>query len=85
MLRWSTSYCSFTSDVNAFSVIAMNGSSYGTSNTGKPSAARLLEQRLRDRVVVEPGAEAEPGDVVRRQPLDQLRAAPPACRAACPS
>ena len=35
MPRWSTSYCSFTSRVNAFSVSAMNGSSYGTSNTGK--------------------------------------------------
>ena len=29
MPRWSTSYCSFTSRVKAFSVSAMNGSSYG--------------------------------------------------------
>ena len=37
MPRWSTSYCSFTSRAKAFSVSAMNGSSYGTSNTGKSS------------------------------------------------
>ena len=34
--RCSTSYCSFTRCANALSVIAMNGISYGTSNSGKP-------------------------------------------------
>src|SRR4051794_32490716 len=38
MLRCSTSYCSLTSAANAFSVIAMNGSAYGTSNTGNDCA-----------------------------------------------
>jgi hypothetical protein len=38
MLRWSTSYWRFTSAVNAFSVMAMNGSSYGTSNTGSDAS-----------------------------------------------
>src|SRR3954466_8949628 len=34
--RCSSAYCSLTSRVNACSVRAMNGSSYGTSNSGKP-------------------------------------------------
>ena len=37
--RWSTAYCSLTRWENAFSVIAMNGVSYGTSKSGKPSSS----------------------------------------------
>ena len=37
--RRSTAYCSLTSWVNAASVIAMNGTSYGTSNTGNSRSA----------------------------------------------
>ena len=37
--RRSTAYCSFTSRVNAFSVMAMNGSSYGTSKSAKPCSS----------------------------------------------
>ena len=76
MPRWSTSYCSFTSRVNAFSVIAMNGSSYGTSNTGNPSPSASSHERRGQRVVVEAGAEPEAGQVMAGQEPRELALAP---------
>jgi len=37
--RRSTSYCSLTRHENAFSVMAMNGISYGTSKSGRPTSS----------------------------------------------
>ena len=39
--RRNTAYCSFTSREAARSVMAMNGTSYGTSNTGNPCASAV--------------------------------------------
>ena len=81
MPRWSTSYCSFTSRVNAFSVSAMNGSSYGTSNTGKPSSRASSTSAGGQLVVVEAGAEPEPGQVVPGEQPHELALALCRCRA----
>jgi hypothetical protein len=43
--RWSSTYCSLTRRENRASVMAMNGTSNGTSNTGKP--ARSAASRTR--------------------------------------
>ena len=75
MPRCSTSYCSLTSRPNAFSVIAMNGISYGTSNSGKPVPVGLLDHRLRDGLVLEAGAEPEAGQVVVHERAARTRAA----------
>ena len=50
----------------------MNGISYGTSNSGKPSSLGLLDERRRDRVVLEADAEAESGQVVVDEPPHEL-------------
>ncbi len=58
--------------MNAFSVTAMNGTSYGTSNSGKPcsSAASRIASGIVG--VGEAGAEPEPGQPVAGQPRDVL-------------
>ena len=58
MVRLSTSYWRLTSVVNAFSVMAIKGSSNGTSNTGKPlasaSASSAFGTRLWSKPVPKP-------------------------------
>ena len=49
-LRSSTAYCSLTSRVAARSVIAMNGISYGTSNSGSPAVSAAATSALGTRL-----------------------------------
>ena len=68
--RRSTAYCSLTRCEKAFSVIAMNGSSYGTSKSGKPCTAAASRRADGTVLRAEPDAEAEPAEAVPDQALD---------------
>jgi hypothetical protein len=63
--RWSTAYCSLTRCVNAFSVMAMNGRSYGTSKSGKPCASAASSSASGNGGMRETRAEAEARQPVR--------------------
>ena len=56
--RCSVSYCSATIRVNIASVIAMNGTGYGTSNNGNPACAAAAISVFGVALVVEPQPEA---------------------------
>ncbi len=58
--------------MKAFSVTAMNGTSYGTSKSGKPSSSAASTIGAGHGVVGEAGAEPEPGELVGGEPLDVL-------------
>ena len=72
--RCRVSYCSASSRVKTASVIAMNGTSYGTSNSGKPSFSASVDERPRRPVVAEPEPEPEAGDAGRRRGAARTRA-----------
>ena len=64
------SYCSATIRVNTASVIAMNGTGYGTSNTGNATCSAAVDDRPRHLVVGEPESEPEPREAGVGQALD---------------
>ena len=70
--RRSSAYSSLTSRVNACSVIAMNGSSYGISISGKPRSRAASTSVSGNAVVREAHAEAQAGEAVVGEALDEL-------------
>ena len=73
--RRRSAYWSLTSELKARSVRAMNGSSYGTSNSGKPCSSAASTSASGQRVELEAGAEAEAGEPVAGEPARRTRAA----------